>query len=221
MSYKIFLTSRNFFSSVLFMSMNIFTHEITAAPLSPDAALERLMDGNHRFVNDKLMHPARTHLRREATVSRQRPFAIVLGCADSRIPPEIVFDQGIGDIFVVRVAGNVLGSIVLDSIEFSVLNNDSSIILVLGHENCGAITAVLEKNTKDIEAIAELIEPAIQNVQRSTEHTMENAVKANVNAVTDQLKRTPVIARFLKDGKLKVFGGYYNLSSGKVDIINP
>lgn len=198
----------------LFLAANL-----NAAKIAPKEALQRLVDGNQRFLNDELTHPDRTEDRRLATSSAQTPFAVILGCADSRIPPEIVFDQGIGDLFVVRVAGNVLGPLELDSIEYSVLVNGSSLVVVLGHENCGAVKAVLEKQTKDIESVAELIEPCIRNSNGQNGDRLASAIKSNVQCVVGQLKRSPVLKRYIEQGNLDVVGGYYNLKTGKVDLL--
>jgi carbonic anhydrase len=187
--------------------------------LTPNAALKRLMEGNMRFTHDKLVCADRTSDRRTATAAQQRPFAVILGCADSRIPPEIVFDQGVGDLFVIRVAGNVVGPLELDSVEYSVIHNDSSLVIVLGHENCGAVTAVMANQTQDIEAIASLIEPAIQTAKGRPGNPLENAIKANVRAVVKQLRNSPVLAKYIEDRKIKVVGGYYNLVSGQVELL--
>ncbi len=188
-------------------------------PLTPRQALVRLMDGNLRYIQDKLLHPNRSQERRLAVVNAQTPFAIILGCSDSRVAPEIVFDQGIGDLFVVRVAGNVAGPIELDSIEYSGLYLGSSIVLVLGHESCGAVTAVVQHNTKEIENIAELIEPAVKASAILPGNRIENAVKANVRMTVDYLKKTPNISKLIHEGKLDVIGGYYHLNNGEVEIL--
>jgi carbonic anhydrase len=184
---------------------------------TPQAALERLLSGNKRYAQDKLLHPNRDQVRREALTSQQSPFAIILGCSDSRVSPEIVFDQGIGDLFVVRVAGNVVGPIELDSIEYSVEYLNSSLI-VLGHENCGAVNAVLSGKTKDIEAIAIQIEPAVEKSRGLPGNALENAVKANVKLVVDQIKKSETIARFIAEKKIGVVGGYYKLASGEIEL---
>lgn len=194
---------------------------VVTQKIGPDAALERLVQGNARFANDKMLTADHSKDRRMATSFQQRPFAVIVGCSDSRIPPEIVFDQGIGDLFIVRIAGNAVGQLGLDSVEYSVVHNDSSLILVLGHERCGAVTAVLAKQTEGIEEIAAYIEPAIQSVKGESGDPLTNAIKANVRAIVAQLKRSPVLAKPLADGKLKIVGGYYNLESGKVDLLKP
>ncbi len=181
--------------------------------------LERLMAGNKRYQEEKLLHPNRSHESRVLVASGQTPYAIIIGCADSRVTPEIVFDQGIGDLFVVRVAGNVVGPIELDSIEFSAIYLKSSLIMVLGHESCGAVDAVLQGNTKDIEAVATLLDPAVQASKSMKGDPLENAVKTNIHMVAEQLSKSPVLAERVQQGTLKIVGGYYNLRSGEVEII--
>lgn len=187
--------------------------------VSPEAGLTRLLEGNKRFMNDKSTCPDRNQERRLAIVAKQKPFAIVVGCSDSRIPPEIAFDQGLGDIFVVRTAGNVIGDVELDSAEYSVLANDSSIIMVLGHQNCGAVTAVYEGNTSEIESVAVLIRPAI--IQAKQKHLgVDEAILENINNSVDRLNRSPVIGKMVKAGKVKVVGAYYDLTTGEAKIVN-
>lgn len=188
--------------------------------LTPTDALQRLKEGNDRFTQDKLEHPDRTRERREETAPRQSPFAVVLGCSDSRIPPEIVFDQGIGDLFVVREAGNVVSEIELESILFSVVTNQSSLVVVLGHENCGAIQAVVQKNTQSIPEIAALVQKALAEQKIEGELTVEKAVKANVRYTVDKLKQDKTIDSYIQQNKVKVVGGYYHLESGKVEFLD-
>lgn len=190
------------------------------AQMTPDQVLERLMQGNERYVKGEVKNPDRDDARRKETVARQNPFAVILGCSDSRVSPEIIFDAGIGELFVVRVAGNVVGPIELDSIEFSALNFESSVILVLGHKNCGAVRAVMEGNTRDIEAIAMMIEPAVEKAQAKDPNNLETAVKMNVQGEVEKLKHTTVIQNLIKQGKVKVIGGYYDLASGQVELLS-
>ena len=183
-------------------------------------ALERLIEGNKRFVKGESTHPNRDEERRLETAEQQTPFAIIVGCSDSRVSPEILFDQGLGDLFIVRVAGNVVGPIELDSIEFSALYLHSSLIFVKGHENCGAVTAVLDGKTKDIEAVASLIEPAIKQSETQEGNRLENAIKDNVLNVVAQLKKAPALQKLIKSKKLVVAGGYYHLRTGEVELLN-
>ncbi len=193
--------------------------QISLYGMTSQEALQTLMDGNKRFSQDKSLHSDRTSERRQELASNQAPFATILGCSDSRVAPEIIFDQGIGDLFIVRVAGNVLGPLELDSIEYSVLYLKSSIIMVLGHEDCGAIKAVMGGNTKDIESVAELIQPAVQATTSDMKNRLENTIKTNVQMVSDQLKKSPVLQKFISEKKLTVVGGYYNFHTGKVEMV--
>jgi carbonic anhydrase len=187
--------------------------------MTPDQAIKRLMDGNDRYVKDQLMHPNRNQIRRDALTATQKPFAIILGCSDSRVSPEIVFDQGLGDLFVVRVAGNVVGPIELDSIHYAALYLDAVLILVMGHENCGAIQAVLSNNTKDIPTVAGKIQPVIKNTPLGQPETVKEAVKANVRSVVRDLRQSPALSRLIKENRIEVIGGYYNLSNGEVEPV--
>lgn len=184
--------------------------------ITPDQALQKLVEGNARSASDDMLHPNRTIERREAIVAQQNPFAIIVGCSDSRVPPEIIFDQGLGDLFIVRVAGNVVGPVELDSIEYAAKYLGSSLILVLGHQNCGAVTAVVQGQTEEIEDIAHLIEPALKDQKNPT---IDAAVKANVAYVVNYIQSTACISRMSKQGMIKVVGGYYDLSSGKVSLL--
>jgi len=182
--------------------------------MSPEAALERLLAGNKRYVGDQLAHPDRSPLRREEVKRGQNPFAIIVGCSDSRVSPEIIFDQGLGDLFIVRVAGNVIGPIERDSIDYSAQYLGSSLVLVMGHESCGAVTAVFQGNTADIEDVAALIKPAIKNSR-----DLDAAIRANIRWMANYLKQTPCIKRLISEKKIDVIGAYYHLGSGNVEIL--
>lgn len=196
------------------LGQNIF------AALPCNEVLNRLMEGNQRFVDGNLLHSDLNAERRLQTAKRQNPFAVIVGCSDSRVSPEILFDQGIGDLFVVRVAGNVVGPIELDSIEYSVLYLGSSLILVMGHESCGAVDTVLKGETTDIEAVAEKIEPALRGLPKTGKNAVENAVKANARYVANYVKSTPAIKKLVLDNKVKVLPAYYDFMTGKVEILN-
>ncbi len=185
--------------------------------LTPKSALQRLLEGNERFAKDNSLCPDRNQDRRAASAAKQKPFAVILGCSDSRVPPELAFDQGVGDLFVVRVAGNVVGPTELDSVEYSAIYNGSSIIMVLGHENCGAVTAVLANNTADIEAVADLIRPAVDKKNPS----LDAAILANIQNSVDRIKQSPPIQKLMKEGKVDVVGAYYDLNTGKVRLLSP
>lgn len=186
---------------------------------SPDRALQDLVAGNDRYVNDDLLHADTSANRREAIAAKQTPFAVILGCSDSRVPPEILFDQGLGDLFVVRVAGNVVAPVEIDSVDFATAALGASVVLVLGHESCGAVNAVLQGNTKDIQAVAELIEPGVAQSKSMQGNPLANAVKANVQNSVSMLKASPVLNKLIKQKKLKIVGGYYDLKTGHVDLL--
>ncbi len=185
----------------------------------PQTSLQRLMDGNRRFVEETSLHHNRAEERRLETAEQQEPFAVIVGCSDSRVSPEILFDQGIGDLFIVRVAGNVVGPIEQDSIEYSAIYLHSSLILVMGHENCGAVTAVLEEKTKDIQAVADLIEPAVRQSKTQEGDRLENAIKYNVINVVSQLKKSPALQKLIEQKKIEVIGGYYHFKTGRVELL--
>lgn len=177
-------------------------------------ALDRLMAGNKRYMQDKPRHPDSSACRREETLSQQSPYAIILGCSDSRVPPEIIFDEGVGDLFIVRVAGNVLGATELDSIEYAVKYLGSVLILVMGHQSCGAVTAVLQGKGEEIEAIADLIKPAIKSSK-----DVESAIKANVQWIVNELKKTPLVKKYYTEKKIAIQGAYYHLETGEVELL--
>lgn len=177
-------------------------------------SLERLKAGHERFLKNELKLCFDVNQPRLATVDQQKPFATILGCSDSRVPPEILFDQSIGDLFVVRVAGNVAGPVELDSIDYSALVLGSSLVLVLGHENCGAVKAVMAKQTAGIEAVADRISPYITGAL-----TAEQAIKENIRHVVDEVLRSAEISKLVKEGKIEVAGAYYSVSTGKVEFL--
>lgn len=184
---------------------------------SPKEVLERLIDGNQRYAANQFESPDRASMRRMEVSKEQTPFAVVVGCSDSRVPPEIIFDQGLGDLFVVRVAGQVVGPIELDTIEYGHKYLGASLVFILGHQSCGAVTAVLDGKTEDIEEIAELIQPAISS---GKDKSVEQAVKDNVHYVVDHLEKSSLIEKMQREGKVKVVGGYYQLFDGKVEILH-
>lgn len=180
----------------------------------PAESLKRLMDGNQRYMNDQLLYPNHSSDRRGEIAAKQKPFATILGCSDSRVAPEIIFDQGLGDLFIVRVAGNIVGPVELDSLEYSVKYLGASLILVMGHEACGAVTAVMDGNTADIEAVAKLIEPSIKGAK-----TAEDAIRANAKAVAAYLRQSPVLKKYIDEKSLEIVSAYYDMGPGSVELL--
>lgn len=186
-----------------------------------DTPLQRLMKGNDRYVNNTPNPREDSPKIRQSTTSKQTPFAIVVGCSDSRVPPELVFDQNLGDLFVVRVAGNVVGPIEMETVVFALDNLKTPLIVVLGHESCGAVKAILEGQAleDDVADIAPLILPAIRESKDLPGDPLVNAIEANVRNVIDVLKDNPKVKPYLKSGKLTIVGGYYHLDSGTVELL--
>lgn len=188
------------------------------ADLSPKGALELLYAGNKRFAAGKPEAPHRNLDRLKEVAPAQKPFAAFLGCADSRVPIEIVFDQGFGDLFVTRVAGNVTTSEITGSLEFGALVLGTKVLYVLGHTNCGAVTAAVKADEVpgQISSLFYHIRPAV----RAAKGDVAAAVKENVRNQIDVLREaSPVIARLVKQGKLVVAGGVYDLGTGKVEPV--
>lgn len=194
-----------------------------------DQALQRLMAGNQRFVQGAEVNQGRDTVRRAAVAEHQTPFAIILGCADSRVTPEVLFDEGIGDLFLVRVAGNTASEASLvGSIEYGAAVLGSVLLMVLGHENCGAVKAAVEQVQKGtqqpghIDAFINPIVPAVQAVQGQPANQLVNAaIQQNVRLQVQQLSAsTPLLAPLVSSGKLKVVGAEYMLASGQVQLVS-
>ena len=194
-------------------------------------ALERLRAGNRRFVagtprRDSLA----SHTRRDELTAGQQPFAIILGCSDSRVPAEIVFDQGLGDLFVIRVAGNIVASSQIGSVEFAAARFDTRLVVVLGHSQCGAVLATLEEMRKPTEAsrylrsIVDRIRPAVEGLATpdpSAEAFVEQAVRANIRASADHLRHgSEVLEQLIREQGLLVVGAEYSLETGVVDFFD-
>ena len=190
--------------------------------LTPDAALKQLMDGNQRFVDKKRQSPHQDLPRLLEVAIAQKPFAAILGCADSRFPSEIIFDQGLGDLFVCRVAGNVTTPEEIGSLEFGTLVLGAKVLVVVGHKRCGAVEATIKgaQVPGQIGSLIEAIKPAVEISKNQTGDRLENASKANVVLQANRLKASPVISKLIADNKLKVVGAYYDLDTGRVTILS-
>lgn len=190
--------------------------------ISANQALQKLKEGNQRYVSFKRSYPDQDQVRLKAVAQGQHPFAVILGCADSRVPPELLFDQGLGDLFVIRVAGNILDDGTLASIEFATAELGVPLVMVLGHQRCGAVKATLDGGEVPghISRLVEAIKPALIEIQDQKGDRLDNAVRANVKMVVKQITAsTPILADLVKKDKLKVVGGRYGLDNGIVEII--
>ena len=194
----------------------------------PEDVLEQLIEGNKRFAEGKPSNPRRTPMDFAAQAAGQKPLAVIVACADSRVAPELIFDQGVGDLFVVRIAGNIVsgaGPTVKGSIEYAVVELGVRLILVLGHSQCGAVKAAIEHfEAKDTlpGSIGELIKPigpAVTAAKGQKGDLLTNVIKANVLEGTRRLEGLdPILAKLVKTGELKVIGGNYELRTGKVEV---
>ena len=196
-------------------------------------ALTRLQEGNRRFVASRFAGSAPPSPERRAALrSEQEPFAIVLGCSDARVPAELVFDQGFGDLFVIRVAGNIVSPSQIGSVEFAATRFGTRLVVVLGHSQCGAVLATIEDalghpttRSQNLRFIVERIRPAVATVlhgthQRDQESLMRDAVRANVRTSVEQLRRgSPLLEELIRKDGLLIVGAEYSLESGVVTLL--
>lgn len=190
--------------------------------LPADEALSNLRIGNERFVKMKLKHPDETAQRRHEMVSGQHPFAVVLSCSDSRVPTEIIFDQGLGDIFVIRNAGNVLDEHIMGSIEYAVEHLGVNLVVVMGHESCGAVGAAMSasKDTKAIESLKKAIQPAIDFCKKNKKYTYSEVIKTHAALDVQKINEDEDLREYFKHHCVKVIPAYYHLESGEVEFLN-
>lgn len=192
-----------------------------SSDMSPDEILDILMAGNLRFMENKRTSPHLSIARLTEVAAGQNPFATIISCADSRVPVEILFDRGLGDLFVVREAGNIVTPEEMGSIEYGTFILGSKILMVLGHENCGAVKAAMygKPVPGQIGSIISAIKPAVEVANGQPGDPVKNAIKANVLQQIRIINLSPVIAQLVQENKLKVVGGYYDLDEGKVYLI--
>lgn len=205
---------------IFFCAGAIAATEVSA--ISGNVAQQKLIDGNKRYVDARLSHPNQTPQRRTEVAKGQQPFAAIVSCADSRVPPEILFDQGLGDLFVIRLAGNILDDAALGSLEYAVEHLGVKYIMVLGHERCGAVEATIQggETPGHIGSLVKAIQPALDKAKKQPGDLLDNAVRANVTMVVQQLKSSaPILEALVKKGDLTVAGACYDLDDGVVAIL--
>ena len=193
-----------------------------------DDSIKKLQSGNKRYIDESLGSCKKSDAPRRLDIAKgQHPFAIVLSCSDSRVPPELIFDQGLGDLFVVRVAGNTVDPVILGSIEYAAEHLGAGLIVVLGHERCGAVTAAYDGGSSDmgnIDSIVRRIAPAVKNVKaralgKERLQMIEDAIDENVNLVADEiLKQSKVLKHLVEEKKVKIVKAKYDLDDGKVNF---
>lgn len=191
-------------------------------PNSPEEALQRLVDGNARYSSGHTERPNQSIARRVETAAGQFPFAVIVTCSDSRVIPELCFDQGIGDLFVVRDAGHTLNDHVVGSVEYAVEHLGAKIVLVVGHERCGAVAAAVAGGHADgrISTIVDAIRPAVRETRNQSGDRLDNAVRGNARRVAKTLAATgPILSSALASGHLKIFAARYDLASGRVELL--
>jgi carbonic anhydrase len=187
--------------------------------VNPDEALVKLMEGNSRYVMSTYTHPNQSLERRAEVAKGQKPFAIIVTCSDSRVPPEILFDQGLGDLFVIRVAGNIVDDHALGSIEYAAEHLGVKLVIVLGHERCGAVDATVKGGTAPghISSLVKDIKPSVEKARKEKGDLLENSIKNNTLAVTKKIESSkPILEELVKKGHIKVVSARYDLDDGKV-----
>jgi len=191
-------------------------------PPAQDLALEKLMDGNERYQTANQTYPHQTVALRQALRDGQNPFAVILGCADSRVPPELVFDQGLGDLFVIRVAGHVVDDTVLASVEFAVTVLGVPLVMVLGHSQCGAVEATISgaELLGSMSKVAAAIQPAVTAAEELPGNQADNAIKTNARMMAEQLTiRSPLLTQSVTDEQVKIVAAFYDLYTGAVELL--
>ncbi|MGZ4904604.1 MAG: carbonic anhydrase [Halobacteriota archaeon] len=191
--------------------------------LTAQEALTMLMQGNARFVSGNVCHPNQSDEQRAKVVSGQQPFAVVVSCSDSRVPPEILFDQGIGDIFTVRTAGEVTDNATIGTVEYAVEHLHVPLIVVLGHDDCGAIKAAVENSSEpgQINYIVQAITPAVDTAKGMHGDLLSNSINVNAENVAAQLQAThPILAEHVQQGNLQIVPARYHLDTGAVELLS-
>ncbi|WP_201304925.1 carbonic anhydrase [Streptomyces sp. GS7] len=197
-----------------------------ARPTTPAAAFARLMEGNKRWVSGKLHHPDRDPDRRQLVAQEQKPFGAILSCIDSRVPPELLFDTGLGDLYVMRTGGEAVGPVVTGSVEYGPMTSGTPLIVVLGHQRCGAVKAAYQSIRDrsplpgNLQAIVRALQPAYEQAAREGgADPVETMARAQVRLTATNLRSNQDLAPLVSKGTLAVVGAYYSLDTGKVDVL--
>jgi len=198
----------------------VLAAEHPAASVSADAALAKLKEGNLRFASSEVSQSKPTAARRAETAQEQHPFAIILGCADSRTAPELIFDQNLGDLFVIRTAGNLVDDHALGSIEYAVAHLGARLVVVLGHQRCGAVKAALESDHAPghIESLVRDIQPAVKAAKGKPGDALSATVTENARQVAAQIKAKAALGDLAKE--VRIVSAVYDLDTGKIDWAN-
>lgn len=196
-------------------------------PATPKAAYERLMQGNKRWVTNTLQHPDRDPTRRELLATSQQPYGAVLSCIDSRVSPELVFDTGLGDLFVMRSGGVAVAPVIVGSVAYGPMISGTPLVIVLGHQRCGAISAAYNALREDkplpgsLQAIAEALRPAYeQSTRQSSADPADSMARTQVELIANLLRDDQDLAPMVSKGTLAVIGAYYSLHTGQIEILS-
>lgn len=219
MAYKASAIIATLILLTLFSPPTLSTAQLAEEQITADSVLAELKTGNKHHVAHRHQHPHETLERQRQLVSGQHPHAEILSCSDSRVPPEIVFDQGLGDLFIVRVAGNVASDTEIGSLEYGAEHLHVPLIVVLGHESCGAVTAAVQGGPPEghIGSLVDLIKPAVEKSRGMSGDSVSNAVRMNVELVVKQLRTsTPILSELVAHGKIKIVGAVYSIETGAV-----
>ncbi|HPH96955.1 MAG TPA: carbonic anhydrase [Anaerolineaceae bacterium] len=187
---------------------------------APDGAIRRLWEGGQRFVSNQMIRPNQTMTRRKELTKGQKPFATIFSCVDSRVPPELIFDRGLGDLFVIRTAGHVLDRAALGSIQFGVEELAIPLIVVLGHSSCGAVKATVELTEKQgkaagsIQYLVDYITPAVREAEELPGTLLDNTISVNIMRTVESLAESPIIKEAVEEGRVKILGARYDLTTG-------
>jgi carbonic anhydrase len=195
---------------------------VSLAQTETELAIQKLIEGNKRFASSQPNHPNSDLGRISEVAKGQDPFAVVVSCSDSRVPPEIIFDQGLGDLFVIRTAGEVIDDIALASIEYAVEHLDVNLIVVLGHQKCGAVDAAVKGGElpPHLDKLVNTIKPAVEKAKEREGDLLDNSVHENIRRVVSELSLSkPILEEFVHEHKLTVVGAYYDLEKGTVEFL--
>ena len=192
------------------------------APLTSAQALEKLLSGNRRYVAMRSLHPRQTVMHRQRLVEGQHPFAAVLSCSDSRVPSELIFDQGLGDLFMIRTAGHAVNDLVLASVEYAVHALGVPLVMVVGHAECGAIRSVMsaQELPGHLPGLIESLRPAMAGIDHDAPGALDRAIRASARLVATRLRSdSPVLKEAVDQGQLRIVPAHYDLSTGRVEIL--
>ncbi|MGD9899251.1 MAG: carbonic anhydrase [Calditrichaceae bacterium] len=196
---------------------------MSSDPMTAKGALKKLLEGNKRYAGGSPIHPNQSQQHRTALLETQSPFAVIMTCADSRVSPEIIFDQGLGDLFVTRVAGNVASDFALGTIEYAAIQLNVPLVIVVGHSSCAAVQGAMNISgiSGQFLSVAKAIKPAIDRLDNHQKNDLETVIRENAQMVAEQIRSSgPLIADLVSSGKLTVLSAFYNFSTGLIDIIS-